>query len=440
MKQFSPNLLLKKMAELSPEAQEAIKAQAMLNAPVPTTPGGNEIAQIQPPQPPEEPVPQPVQQEPVAPPTFEERAAAAKAEKAEADAERAKLQALKVQKEIDEGKDKSKGKTVSTEYSSMSPEFIAKRDEVMNRLNEMASERMAEEQQGISDYEKGISDFQSQKQNYDFRPIAGLVDKWAGGGNAIQSAAAAMAPQSQAERQKQLSAMRAQLSAMKGGLSKSQYDVLKAQLDSYNDEIKLKTSENQSDARMKGTQDRFDLKQVEALGTKMKDLPDITSRVVRLTAMVPDVGSVAGVGVGAKLFKDWMLSEKGRAVQQDAKDILSAVMKIRSGLTVTDAERKMIEEVQGMAANSTEASFKRGIKNLHTFLISTSKGLSGGYRPKIKSMYEKFGDGITPDGIERQINDAVKKANKGASSGLPSDKQKRLEELRAKKAAGGLDK
>ena len=430
---FSPNMLLKKsVEEMTPEQKAALEAQNMLQGEVPTEPGYDpmqgavevkdlapqkQIAQI----------PAPVEEEPIQQPP--EQAAMLEQQQGREEARQAKV----AQEEAYAAEQARWNKLTPEQQQSESKanqirDMLKRRDGAVDEMRAMAEDRMGVEQAGIDDYQKNINDFEGQQQGYDLRPIAGLVDQWAGGGNALQKAAQATAPQSQAERRKQLAAMKAQLSAMKGGLSKSQYDVMKAQLDSYNNEIKLYASENLARERMRSTDSRFDRTKVSELSKRIETVPELSDKLRRITELVPDTGSLSGVGVGEKAFKDFMLSTKGKAIQQDAKDILSDVMRLKSGLTVTDSERKMISEIQGLTFASSETTFRRGIKNLQDFVIKRVEAVERGYDNNVRSAWKANGGQLSQD-YRLMFERARKKANESAG-GLSAD-EKRLKEIEA---------
>ncbi|MFN9972341.1 MAG: hypothetical protein ACK58T_20870 [Phycisphaerae bacterium] len=113
--------------------------------------------------------------------------------------------------------------------------------DLRSKFQQMQEDRLAKEEAGIADYDREIQKLETQKRDIDWRPLAALVDQWAGGGNTLK-VADALAPESKEAKNQRLLAMKQTLQGMKSGLSKSQLDALKDQLASVNSEITAKSA------------------------------------------------------------------------------------------------------------------------------------------------------------------------------------------------------
>lgn len=330
-------------------------------------------------------------------------------------------------------------KTSVTSYE-LSPEKKALEADVRQRLNALAQAGFDEQQAGIDDYQQQISDIGSRPYQADLTPLAGLIDQWFGGN--LSQVAQAVKPETPEERNKMLLSLKEKLQNMKRGLTGDQAKILQDQLDAINDERKVLQAEQRADQRMKEfvtregrISDRYVDTDVQKLQERLgkANAPRITNIIERLDKNIPGgvfgEGSMAGVGVAKRWSPQFLFSEEGTEIRQDAYKLLTEVIKAASGLAVTDAERMAQEKIQGLATSSTAEQFRAGLRKELEDQFANIKSVEAGFTPAAIEKY-RSGGGVSSE----MLNKIMKKGG----GGWTSDKQKRLEELRAKKAAGNL--
>ena len=301
------------------------------------------------------------------------------------------------------------GESVKVTESFLSPEKEAELQALKGRLSQFQDDRFNTEQAGIDDYASGISDLENQKQNIDWRPLAGLVDQWAGS-QVASPVAAALAPKSPAERKKELLALKQNLQAMKGNLSKSQYDVYKTQIDAIEGEKKTIAAERRADQRMnefierqKGTQGRFDNKQLNDLQKKFGKYDETDSAIQGVEELLgfnladydPATASVGGVKVNAPGVSVPILgrineqSPEARRFNASVQALLNITLKERSGAAVTQQELKRLygELRAGRGDLTTEQTFISTLKDFSKRLEANQRKVLGGVKGYIKDEF-----------------------------------------------------
>jgi hypothetical protein len=322
--------------------------------------------------------------------------------------------------------------------SGMGPEAEALRA----KLEDMRMSRMKDEQSSIEEYGKKIQEYESAPTGIDWRPLAGLLDQWAGGKAAL-TAAEATKPEAPELKREKLAAMREKLSGMKGSLSKSQYDALKDQLDSIKAEQSLKAAEkrlesslNSKDRSQDSLEDRTIEKYVIDMSKRLGDANAviISQKIDRLDQNIPGglfgTGEVPGVGIGKNWSPQFLFTDEGSTIRQDAKALLVESIKAATGLAATEAEQQAQAQINGLSKSSTAREFREALSKQVKDNLARASEIVKTYKPEAQRRYKER-QGRTVVDVLSAIT-----AKEGQSGGgnFTAEKQRRLEELRDKKA------
>lgn len=277
-------------------------------------------------------------------------------------------------------------------------------------------------QAGIDDMSNAINQYESQKRGIDFRPLAALLDQWSGGGN-LSELAQATAPESIEAKQEKVLAMKRQLQDAKGSLSKEQLNAMKERLDSYNDALKNLMSERRLAASLAGkgdTQDRLNRndieKQVEKISTRLGSANSvlITQKLNRLNQHIPGgvfgKGDISGIGVGLRWTPQFLLSDAGSEIRQDAQALLVESIKAATGLSQTEAEMKAQEQINGMSKSNTVNQFRQALRKQVEDNLAKAGEIIKTYRPEAQAMYRERQGGKTVADVLSEVKSGGKKA------------------------------
>lgn len=296
----------------------------------------------------------------------------------------------------------SMSETIKT--TSAAPGIEQQAAEARMRLQKMQEDRLAKEEAGISDYDKEIQKYASQKRDIDWRPLAALVDQWAGGGNTLK-AAEALAPESEEQRRQKLLAMKQGLQQMKSGLSKSQYDALKDQLDSYNAQMNTIAAEKRMQMSMMGkdaTQDRLKSRDIDKdtmeyqkrVGDRIKILNNFSPIEGSLGFNVEEfdelTGTVNGKQVDAPGVKIpglqaiYAATPEGERFRTKFQSLLNDTLRAYSGAAVTDSEAaKTLSRFATNPGSVRQSSFVAALKDFKKLLKEEVQDIGGGFRPEV---------------------------------------------------------
>lgn len=338
--------------------------------------------------------------------------------------------------------------SVTTKTKLTSPDVVEAANEARDRLQKMQEDRFSEEQAGINQYNQDLNKYANESQGPDFRGIAALVDRF--GDGSTYKLATDFKPESSEDKRAKLMGMKEKLQSMKQGLSKSQYDALKEQLDSYNSQMNAVTSENklmmslgQRDKSQERLARRDDDKDLMEFQKRVQPLQKVDNTVggvenvlgFNLNEYDDSTGTVRGEKVDAPGVNLPMLGRinqatpEGRQFKAALARLMNTVLKERSGAAVTESEeqRLLSEFANGRYKFNSEADLLSTLKTYQNLLAQDKSDVMSGFRPEIVSRYyDKKGlahNYKRPDVVKEKIAPAT---------GLSPEKQKRLEELRAK--------
>lgn len=277
-------------------------------------------------------------------------------------------------------------------------------DALRSKLEDMRMSRMADEQSSIDDYGKKIAEYEARPTGIDWRPLAGLLDQWAGGKAAL-TAAEATKPEPPELKREKLAMMREKLSGMKGSLSKSQYDALKDQLDSIKSEQSLAASEKRLAASMGGKQDTMarlqerDIeKDVQKLSERMDGkaqfdtslkilednlgfkVDDFDFNTGRARGKKVDLPGTSVPGIGRIAFYD----EKARRIDDTMANIFNTILKDRSGAAVTNQELDRLRNEFSSGRFQTEAEKLQAIKDFKRATNDAWNRAESAFRPVVR--------------------------------------------------------
>jgi len=146
---------------------------------------------------------------------------------------------------------------------------------------------------------------------------------------------------------------------------------------------------------------------MKATPTEVAALEQKLKQVVGLVGNFDETNKAAIAGLtpgearlqAAGAFGQWFMSDKGKDVWQTASGIVSTLLMMQSGKTVTEQEvgRKLNE--LGLRTDAGPQQFRRGLANLRGEIAATLRQIQSGYDPSVVETYKKRG-GVTPDRIE----------------------------------------
>lgn len=296
----------------------------------------------------------------------------------------------------------------TTRTTMAAPGIEQQAAEARARLQKMQEDRFAAEEAGISDYDKEIQKYATQKRDIDWRPLAALVDQWAGGGNTL-AVANALAPENEEQRRQKMLAMKQGLQSMKSGLSKSQYDALKDQLDSYNAQMNAQAAEKRLQMSMSGkdaTQgrlrdrdlDKDTMEYQKRVGDRIKILNNFSPIENSLGFNVENfdeaTGTVDGKQVDAPGVKIpglqaiYAATPEGERFRTKFQSLLNDTLRAYSGAAVTDSEAaKTLSRFATNPSSVRQSSFVAALKDFKKLLKEEVQDIGGGFRPEVLQNY-----------------------------------------------------
>lgn len=308
------------------------------------------------------------------------------------------------------------------------------------QINAERQRGMAESQKGIGDYQDEINALQGQKLQYDYKPLAALVDNLTGSNT--YKAAEAMAPKTPEEKRKQLSDMKLKLHSLKGDLTKEQVSSMKELLDAAKARLSAETADKKLQIMM-GSKDRsLDLREgAEARRAVNNDQ--------MLKLYTPRLEGAAKIGELITAAKEGKVVKNSAFLGQINKEVAQLETGSQNpGLGQAEKTELLDKKAQYQAIidsylGKPEDAVRPEIINAIEKSISE---LASSYKKGIDGRMDMLKAGATPAQLDiiQAKHDAIKKTYskrlngwdeqeaKQAPNGLTADEQKRLEELRKK--------
>lgn len=166
-------------------------------------------------------------------------------------------------------------------------------------------------------------------------------------------------------------------------------------------------------------------KQIEVLSKRTEGAPALRNDLATLDKYAAEK-DIPGVGPLAGRMPNILTSDEGIEVRQAAKGVLSTLIREKSGTAASDREVERLMEELGMGDGATEAQFRLGLTRLRQQAVDTLKTKEAGARPEAVQEARRRGL-VTSDDLATR-----------PAGGLSDTDKSRLEELRAKRAAGTL--
>jgi molybdopterin converting factor small subunit len=333
---------------------------------------------------------------------------------------------------------KAKANPAEAEALASNPATI---EYLRKRMDELSKANAATEQAGIEDYQAAMDEYKSQPQNMDFTPIAGLVDKWAGDSSgSLSKAAAAHVGESLADRQKNMIALNERLQSMKTSMGKNQYQNLKDQLDSLIDEERAKNN-----AKLFQSQDRAENRELRKEDALRKDIGKVsdefsaTQNQLNLAEKAVNDGDTRTIQMVVSSIARNIGDQKGSLSDGDVArtmppDIATSVAGLEAYL---GSNAKISPELQGAFLRLINLSRNKSKAIYDNALARREKAYkSGAY--KTLTAPGQVGDVILEEAKKLGAPAEQAPVAPGTGGGITPEQRKRLEDLRAKKAAGQL--
>lgn len=148
--------------------------------------------------------------------------------------------------------------------------------------------------------------------------------------------------------------------------------------------------------------------EVRELAAKVGDSPAfVTEKASRLRDALekhPE-GSLPGFGRVTSALPDAVVSDEGRGIRSDARELVNTLLFLQSGAGVSNQERENKYNVYGLGAGSSETAFREGFAKLQNDLSKALQAKQAGFTPQTVETYKERG-GVVPGDI------AAKPANK----------------------------
>lgn len=109
-------------------------------------------------------------------------------------------------------------------------------------------------------------------------------------------------------------------------------------------------------------------------------------------------GELPGFGRVTSFLPDSLVSDEGRDLRSDAKEMVNTLLFIQSGAGVSNAERENKYNSYGVGKGASEEAFRRGFAKLQEDLSKALAAKQAGFTPQARETYKERG-GTTPADI-----------------------------------------
>lgn len=332
---------------------------------------------------------------------------------------------------------------------------VGLKQRLMQQLEGLSQQDLSQQQQAIEEYGREIESFEQQPQKYDLRPLANLIDQYYGT-NTFR-VAQQMAPPSVETRQEQLKSMKSALRGMKAGLTKSQAELLQRQLDMVLSQEKLLSQDKALEKKLSSAEERARIlaaqKQAQpTAGLKAADVAagkeysdyiagggseTINKNISLLQSAISDLAEPEEIsggisGLTGEATQD-IINPKGAAVRDKIRSAIQGTLRQILGGQFTEKEATAMFNRAYNPRLSDQENIRRATVELNTLRNMALK------KQQSMQYFEQTGGTLKGfKGTEKKSEPSMMAQPQQQPGGLSEEKRKRLEELRAKKAAGGL--
>lgn len=154
------------------------------------------------------------------------------------------------------------------------------------------------------------------------------------------------------------------------------------------------------DQRKKAAEDKAE-GEVRQLAATVGDSPAmVAEKAARLRdalAKHPE-GELPGFGRVTSVLPDAVVSDEGRDVRSDARELVNTLLFLQSGAGVSNQERENKYNAYGLGKGASEAAFRQGFSKLQNDLSVALKAKQAGFTPQTIETYKSRG-GVTPEAI-----------------------------------------
>lgn len=141
--------------------------------------------------------------------------------------------------------------------------------------------------------------------------------------------------------------------------------------------------------------------QVRQLGAVVGDSPRLVAeKAARLAAALNQYkpGELPGFGTFKSYAPDSMVSDEGRGIRSDARELVNTLLFLQSGAGVSNQERENKYNAYGIGKGSSEQSFREGFARLRSDLAAALATKQAAFpREAVKTFKER--GGVVPEDI-----------------------------------------
>lgn len=141
--------------------------------------------------------------------------------------------------------------------------------------------------------------------------------------------------------------------------------------------------------------------EVRDLAAKVGDSPAmVAEKAARLSEALSKYkdGELPGFGRATSILPDAVVSDEGRDIRSDARELVNTLLFLQSGAGVTNTERQNKYNAYGLGAGSSESAFRTGFSKLQNDLAKALQAKQAGYTPETVNTYKERG-GVVPGDI-----------------------------------------
>lgn len=141
--------------------------------------------------------------------------------------------------------------------------------------------------------------------------------------------------------------------------------------------------------------------EVRELAAKVGDSPAmVTEKASRLREALSKhtEGELPGFGRVTSALPDAAISDEGRSIRSDARELVNTLLFLQSGAGVSNQERENKYNSYGLGTGSSEKAFREGFAKLQNDLAKALQAKQAGFTPETVSTYKERG-GVVPGDI-----------------------------------------
>lgn len=174
--------------------------------------------------------------------------------------------------------------------------------------------------------------------------------------------------------------------------------------------IRAHESAAADDQRAKAATDKAEA-EVRELAAKVGESPAmVAEKAARLRGALDTAkpGELPGFGRVKSILPDAVISDDGRKVRSDAKELVNTLLFLQSGAGVSNQERENKYNAYGLGTGASEEAFRNGFSVLENDLAKALQAKQAGFTPQTVQTYKERG-GVVPSDIAGGPKPAGKK-------------------------------